>query len=119
MYRSLGRQAIVFAIAAVAACTAVYAQYQSQRQDELGTMPAPASGINAPVQSASPLPTTPVQTPTITNNPDYARQPILLPAPYAVPQTPGQLQQPQSRQQQAPAGPRTSASEQRGRGAFT
>src|SRR5262249_30733754 len=114
-YRSLGRQAIVSAIAAVTACSAAFAQFQQQRQDELGIMSAPSQpGIGGTVQ-ASPSPTPSVQTPTITNNPDYPRQPIFVPAPIVVPQLPQQ----QARPQQAPAGPRTSASEQRGRGAFT
>jgi protein involved in polysaccharide export with SLBB domain len=119
MFLSPARQAIAYGIAAVMACGTAFAQFQSQRQDDLGIMSAPSqtgSGMNAPVQQVSPLPTAPVQAPTITNNPDYPRQPIFVPAPYTAPQL---QQQPQGRQQQAPAGPRTSASEQRGRGAFT
>ena len=117
MLRSLGRQAIAFGIAAVAACGAALAQSQSQRQDELSApQPGQAPMMNAPVQPVSPLPASPVQAPTITNNPDYPRQPIFVPTPVVTPQL---QQQPQSRQQQSPAQPRTSASEQRGRGAFT
>src|SRR6266404_336067 len=117
MLRSLGRQAIAFGIAAVAACGAALAQSQSQRQDELSApQPGQAPMMNAPVQPVSPLPAAPVQAPTITNNPDYPRQPIFVPTPVVTPQL---QQQPQSRQQQSPAQPRTSASEQRGRGAFT
>ena len=67
MSTSLRRYAIAFGIAALAAYSAAYAQFQSQRQDELGIMSAPSqsgSGMNAPVQQVSPL-----QTPTITNQP--------------------------------------------------
>ena len=97
---------VLSGIASALAWGAAFAQFdpQSQQQNELG-MASP------PLQQAAPLPTLPVQPPTITNNPDYLRQPAL---------TPQQLQQ--LRQLQAvpqPARPRSSATEQRGRGAFT
>ena len=127
------RHAAAFGVAAALACSAALAQFQQQRQDDLGIMSAPQSGqqttpgMNAPVQQVSPLQTAPVQSPTITNNPDYPRQPIFVPTPYGMPQVPPQyqqqLQQLQQQQQlqtrQAPSQPRTSAVEQRGRGAFT
>jgi polysaccharide export outer membrane protein len=113
MLRSLGRLAAAFGIAAALASTA-FAQ-QQPRPEELSTTPQTIPGTVAPVQSVSPLPSAPVQAPTITNNPDYPRQPISVPTPSGAPQ----LQQPRARQQQAPVQPRTSASEQRGRGAFT
>ncbi|HXM80327.1 MAG TPA: SLBB domain-containing protein [Burkholderiales bacterium] len=101
--------------------TAAFAQYTQQRQDDLGTSP----GMNAPVQQVSPLQTPAVQPPTITNNPDYSRQPIFVPSPGQLQQqgtpTPGQArpQAPGQPRQSATEQPRQSATEQRGRGAFT
>src|SRR6185503_9362716 len=74
---------------------------QQQRQDDLGIMSTPQSGQQAapgtaPIQQINPLQTAPVQSPTITNNPDYPRQPIFVPAPYMTPfpgQIPGQFPQ--------------------------
>src|SRR4051812_45908244 len=112
------------------------AQYQQQqRQDDLGIMSSPQSGqqsspsMGGQVQQVNPLQTPQVQSPTITNNPDYPRQPIFVPSPYFPyqqfpgQQFQGQLPQQGGRQQganqnpgQTPAQP---GSEQRGRGAFT
>ena len=104
------------------------------------------SGMNAPIQQVAPLQTAPVQAPTITNNPDYPRQPIFLPAPYYGPypqfmgqqpypgqfpgqfapqipgQIPGQLTSQQRSLQQIPgqpSAPNQASIEQRGRGVFT
>jgi protein involved in polysaccharide export with SLBB domain len=102
---------------------------QQQRTDDIGIMSAPSSATatpgTAPIQGAQPLPIPQVQSPTITNNPDYPRQPIFIPSPYFTPfpgVVPGQIpqQQLQRTQPQPPtAGPQTPATEQRGRGAFT
>ena len=129
MVRPFSWKAALWGLAAALACSSAIAQYpqQQQRQDDLGIMSTPQSGqqtspgMNAPIQQVSPLQTAPVQSPTITNNPDYPRQPIFVPIPQ---QFPGQFQQQQQQQpgqtrQQPPAQPRQSASEQRGRGAFT
>ncbi len=130
-----------------ASATSVSGQYnQQQRQDDLGIMSTPQSGqqspstTSGPVQQVSPLQTTPVQSPTITNNPDYPRQPIFVPSPYyPYQQYPGQFPQGQFPGQQFPQGqfpqqqggqlrqqqggqtqqPLQPGSEQRGRGTFT
>jgi polysaccharide biosynthesis/export protein len=103
---------------------------QQQRQDDLGIMSAPSAQTgapgNVPIQGTQPLPIPQVQSPTITNNPDYPRQPIFVPSPY-FPQVPGQFPQmaPGQAPQQAGPGqarqqmPRQSTTEQRGRGVFT
>jgi polysaccharide biosynthesis/export protein len=121
---------ILLAGAVLLSASGSYGQMgQQQRQDDLGIMSSPQSGqsqsgMNAPIQSVSPLQSAPVQSPTITNNPDYPRQPIFVPSPYFAPmpgqfpgQVPGQAQQPgQPRALQAPG---QAPTEQRGRGAFT
>src|SRR6266705_1401967 len=107
------------------------AQFQQQRQDDLGIMSAPSSGTSStpgtvPIQQTTPLSIPQVQSPTITNNPDYPRQPIFVPSPsFPLPGQGQVLQQqqgvhlPGQARPQAPAQPRQSATEQRGRGAFT
>jgi protein involved in polysaccharide export with SLBB domain len=125
MLRGLTRHAARLCLAMSLVSPAV-AQYQPQRVDDLGIMSAPQSGqagpgLNAPAQQVSPLTTPPVQTPTITNNPEYPRQPIFVPTPYFTPapgQVPGQLPQQQTRTPSS-AAPQIPASEQRGRGVFT
>src|SRR5258708_13198135 len=130
-----------------ASATSVSGQYnQQQRQDDLGIMSTPQSGqqspstTSGPVQQVSPLQTTPVHAPTITNNPDYPRNPIFVPTPYhPYQQYPGQFPQGQFPGQQFPQGqfpqqqggqlrqqqggqtqqPLQPGSEQRGRGTFT
>src|SRR5262245_37524024 len=98
---------ILFAGAVLLSASVSQAQLgQQQRQDDLGIMSSPQGGqlsvpssMNAPIQQVSPLQTAPVQSPTITNNPDYPRQPIFVPTPYVTPypqfmgQFPGQLPQ--------------------------
>src|SRR5262245_45911352 len=123
----------LFAGAILLSATAAFAQGQ-QRQDDLGIMSMPQQGssssMNAPVQQVAPLQTAPVQSPTITNNPDYPRQPIFVPSPFYSPfpgqfqgqfpgPTPGQTQPAQARTQQPGQTPGQAPSEQRGRGAFT
>src|SRR3954465_9311922 len=84
-----------------------HAQYQQQqRQDDLGIMSSPQSGqqsspsMGGQVQQVNPLQTPQVQSPTITNNPDYPRQPIFVPSPYLpYQQFPGQIPQQGGRQQ--------------------
>src|SRR5262245_32411079 len=123
MLRRLSRYAAVFGVE-IALAGAALAQVSQQRTDDLGIMSAPSSTTQtpggAPIQGAQPLPIPQVQSPTITNNPDYPRQPIFVPAPYVTP-FPGQLP-PQFQQQGQPRGPvtpQTPSAEQRGRGAFT
>lgn len=108
------RRAAALGIATALACSAAFAQFQPQQQNpqgDLGSMP---------LQPVAPLATTPVQPPTITNNPEYLRQPMAVPARAGslTPAQQQQLQQLQSRQRQ-PAQPRQSATEQRGLGTFT
>jgi protein involved in polysaccharide export with SLBB domain len=126
------------ALAALALCfhAAALAQFQQQRQDDLGILSAPQTSqqgspaMGAPVQQVNPLQTPPVQSPTITNNPEYPRQPIFFPSPYYPYQTgPGQIppqfqqQLQQGRQGAGQSGATQGAiqpsGEQRGRGAFT
>ena len=117
MLRSLLRYAAACSVV-LAVVRPVDAQMQ-QRTDELGgssTMAPQPSQLSAPVQAA-PLPTAPVQSPTITNNPNFPQQPIFVPTPFS-PQIQPQQQGGQARQQEAPQ-PRRSATEERGRGAFT
>jgi protein involved in polysaccharide export with SLBB domain len=98
------------------------AQYQQQqRQDDLGIMSSPQPGqqgspsMGGQVQQVNPLQTPQVQSPTITNNPDYPRQPLFAPSPYfPYQQIPGQLPQQAGQRQQGASQP---AIEQRGRGA--
>src|SRR5262245_16554915 len=100
MLRRLSRYAAAFGVA-LALASPVFAQYpQQQKTDELGLPSAPST--------AQPLSIPQVQSPTITNNPDYPRQPI----------SPGQVAPPQQAQPRVTP-PQTPASEQRGRGAFT
>ena len=112
------RHAGAFGIAAALACNAAFAQYELQQQSSPGT-------ITVPMQPVNPPQTAPVQPPTITNNPEYLRQPVVVPTAAGATLTPQQLQQYQQYQQQLqapqqqPAQPRTSATELRGRGAFT
>jgi polysaccharide biosynthesis/export protein len=76
-----------------------------QRQDDIGIMSTQQSGqqssMNAQIQQVNPLQSSPVQSPTITNNPDFPRQPIFGPgmsSPFpGQSQTPGQLQTPGQR----------------------
>src|SRR5688572_8724857 len=118
---------ILFAGAVLLSATVSFAQMGGQqRQDDLGIMSTQGgqqgqSGMNAPIQQVNPLQTAPVYSPTITNNPDYPRQPIFIPTPFSPfpgQQSPGQAQQlsPQQRALQAPG---QAPTEQRGRGAFT
>src|SRR3954469_14673823 len=79
-----------------------------QKQDEFGNTSAPGQVNQSPINA----PMTPVQSPTITNNPEYARQPASAPF-YAQPA--GAAQAPQ----RAPQAPSQTPTEQRGRGAFT
>src|SRR5688500_4190912 len=119
MFRRLARYAAAFGVVMAFACP-VAAQYQQQqRTDDLGNMSAPLSGSAGPIQGAQPLPIPQTQSPTITNNPDYPRQPIFTPSPYVTP-VPGQFPQQASPQTRTPqtTSPQTPASEQRGRGAF-
>src|SRR5262245_21398947 len=122
MLRRLSRYAATFGVA-MALASAAFAQYQQQqRTDDLGIMSAPSSTTSAPggvpIQGAQPLTIPQVQSPTITNNPEYPRQPIIVPSPYVTP-FPGQLPQPQQGQPRGPTAPQTPSAEQRGRGAFT
>src|SRR5258708_36998965 len=95
-----------------ASATSAVGQYgQQQRQDDLGIMSTPQSSqqssptMGGPVQQVTPLQTQPVQSPTITNNPDYPRQPIFVPSPYyPYQQYPGQFPQGQYPQGQFPQG---------------
>src|SRR6185503_20471088 len=85
---------------ALALVNPLWAQMPQQRTDDLGIMSTPqgqqSGPATAPIQQINPLQTAPVQSPTITNNPDYPRQPIFVPAPYMTPfpgQIPGQFPQ--------------------------
>src|SRR6266705_1714295 len=87
--------------------------------------PTGTAGVTGGQQTA-PLQIPPTQSPVITNNPDYPRQPIFVPSPsFPLPGQGQVLQQqqgvhlPGQARPQAPAQPRQSATEQRGRGAFT
>jgi polysaccharide biosynthesis/export protein len=126
MWRCLLRDAAALGVA-MAFANPVTAQYQQQhRTDDLGIMSAPSSGSAGPggaIPGAQAVPIPQVQSPTITNNPEYPRQQIFLPSPYGMPspgQVPGQFPQ-QTPHTRAPqnVNPQTPASEQRGRGAFT
>src|SRR5262245_20050549 len=92
---------ILLAGAVALSASLSHAQYGQQRQDDLGIMSTQQGGqlsapnsMNAPIQQISPLQTAPVQSPTITNNPDYPRTPIIYPTPFYGPlpgQFPGQI----------------------------
>jgi protein involved in polysaccharide export with SLBB domain len=138
-------RALLFALA-FAAGFAVQAQTGQRQQDDIGIMSAPSGssgqGMNAPIQQVQPLPIAPVQSPTITNNPNYPTAPMTGYSPYYYPfmpqlQFPGQqqqqmqqgpagtrlqqqiqLQQQQQQQQQGDA-PAQPGFQQRGRGVFT
>src|SRR5574341_2479483 len=107
MLRRLSRYAAALGVA-MALASSVFAQYsQQQRTDDLGNISVPSS--------AQPLGMPQVQSPTITNNPDYPRQPYVTPFPGQLPPQLQQQQQPHPRT----TPPQAPASEQRGRGAFT
>jgi protein involved in polysaccharide export with SLBB domain len=99
------------------------AQFQQQRQDDLGlisTPPTGTAGVTGGPQT-NPLQIPPTPSPVITNNPNYPYQlPGQLQQPQVAP-TPGQArpQAPAQPRQSATEQPRQSATEQRGRGAFT
>ena len=66
-----------------------HAQTGQRQQDDIGIMSAPSGssgqGMNAPVQQVQPLPIAPVQSPTITNNPNYPTAPMSGYSPYYYP----------------------------------
>jgi protein involved in polysaccharide export with SLBB domain len=106
-------------------CSAAAQLPQQQRTDDLGIMSAPATATSTPgsaIQGTQPLPIPQVQSPTITNNPDYPRQPIFGPTPYSTPfpsVVPGPLLQQQLQTRTQPQPPQSPAAEQHGRGTFT
>src|SRR5205807_5975475 len=125
------RRVLCAGLVLLGSATAAFAQLGQQQQEDLGIMSAPPTGTAGVTgaQQTAPLQIPPTQSPVITNNPTYPTQPLGVPSPYSPYQLPGQLQQQQgvaapgqARPQTpapAPAQPRQSATEQRGRGAFT
>ena len=123
------RRLLCAGLVLLGSATATFAQLGQQRQEDLGIMSAPPTGTAGVTggQQTAPLQIPPTQSPVITNNPTYPTQPLGVPSPYSPHQLPGQLQQQQGvaapgqarPQAPAPAQPRQSATEQRGRGAFT
>src|SRR5207302_6438147 len=118
------RRLVCAGLVLIASAAASFAQVQ-QRQDDLGVITSPPTGTAGVTggPQTNPLQIPPTQSPVITNNPNYPTQPSVVPSPSFPYQLPGQLRQqqgaPGQARPQAPAQPRQSATEQRGRGAFT
>jgi protein involved in polysaccharide export with SLBB domain len=122
------RRLVCAGLVVLTSATVSLAQVQ-QRQDDLGVISTPPSGTAGVTggPQTNPLQIPPTQSPVITNNPNYPTQPSVVPSPYIPYQMPGQPQQQQGAptagqarpQAPAPAQPRQSTTEQRGRGAFT
>ena len=78
MLRRLLMAELVFLAFAAGTATA---QFQQQRQDDLGVISAPPTGTAGVTsgRQTTPLQIPQTQSPVITNNPDYPRQPIFVP----------------------------------------